>query len=163
MKLALTLAALAMVITVPYTEAQETVFIIRHAEKDVDGHDPGLTEAGRARSAAWAAMLTEAEIDLVITTDARRTQETGRIIAEALGVERAQFAMADVTGLIDALGFDYADDRVLVVGHTETIPSILSGLGRLDAIEMMQGDYANLYIFSPEAAENARLIHLRMP
>jgi len=163
MKGFLTIAASTVMLAGAPVESQETVFIVRHAEKELSGEDPGLTADGRARSAAWAAMLAQAEIAHVITTDAKRTRETGGIIAETLGVAQTQIAMTDVAGLLDALSFDHADDRILVVGHTETIPSILSGLGYLDLIEIDQSDYANLFVFNTGAGESSDLIHMRMP
>jgi len=143
--------------------AQEVLFIIRHAEKEVAGEDPGLTQDGRARSAAWASFLKYAEIDHVITTDARRSQQTGDIIAQALGLAQSQIPIQDVTGLIDALEFEHSDDRVLIVGHTETIPSILSRIGHPGTLQIDQEDFSNLFVFSPGAGEGARLIHMQMP
>mgnify|MGYP001554835021 CR=1 FL=1 len=88
----LVLAAMLLATSV---NAQEVLFIIRHAEKEVTGDDPGLTQEGRARSAAWASLLGHAEIDHVITTDARRSQQTGDIIAQVLGLAQTQIAMQD--------------------------------------------------------------------
>ncbi|MBF9057957.1 hypothetical protein HKCCSP123_02060 [Rhodobacterales bacterium HKCCSP123] len=156
----LVLAALLLATSV---NAQEVLFIIRHAEKEVAGEDPGLTQDGRARSASWASFLEHAEIDHVITTDARRSQQTGDVIAQALGLAQTQIAIQDVTGLIDALEFEHSEDRVLIVGHTETIPSILSRIGHPDTLEVDQEDYSNLFIFIPGAGEGARLIQMRMP
>jgi broad specificity phosphatase PhoE len=159
----LSVAIFAMIASAASVEAQEMVFVIRHAEKHGTGDDPGLTDAGRARANAWADLLSHADIAHVITTDAKRTRETGGIIAEALDVAQTQVAMTDVTGLVDLLGFDHADDRVLVVGHTETIPSILAGLGHLDLVEIDQNDYANLFIVMPASGGDQFLTHIRMP
>jgi broad specificity phosphatase PhoE len=156
----LVLAALLLTTAV---NAQEVLFFIRHAEKEVTGDDPGLTQEGRARSAAWASFLGHAEIDQVITTDARRSQQTGDIIAQVLGLAQTQIAMQDVTGLIDALEFEHSEDRVLIVGHTETIPSILFRIGHPDMLQIDQEDFSNLFVFTPGAGEGARLIHMQMP
>ena len=142
-------------------DAQEVVFVIRHAEKQDAGADPGLTEAGRMRANAWARMLGKAGVEFVVTTDARRTRETGGIIAESLGIAREEAPMADVAGLIDLLTFDHAEDKVLVVGHTETIPAILSHLGVAGTFEIDQDDYANMFIVTSRDDE-ARLVNLRM-
>jgi phosphohistidine phosphatase SixA len=143
--------------------AQERVFVIRHAEKQAGGDDPALTEAGRARARAWAAMLGDAGIDVVLTTDARRTRETGGLIAEALGTARAEVPMADVARVVDLLSFEHADDTALVVGHTETIPGILSGLGLFETVTLAQEEFATLYIVVPDKGGEPALITLHMP
>ena len=71
--------------------------------------------------------------------------------------------MADVAGLVDALEFDHADERVLVVARAETIPSILSGLGFPEKIEVSQDDYANLFLDLPMSDGRPELMRLVMP
>lgn len=141
----------------------EAVLTIRHAEKEASGEDPSLADEGRARAAAWPEMLSKAGIEHVITTDSRRTQETGSIFAELVGLGQTRIAMADVAGLVDALEFDHADERVLVVARAETIPSILSGLGFPEKIEVSQDDYANLFLDLPMSDGRPELMRLVMP
>ena len=66
--------------------AQEVVYLIRHAEKELSGNDPSITEQGRARAGAWAEVLQYVGLDVVFTSDAKRTQQTGQIIADKLGL-----------------------------------------------------------------------------
>lgn len=153
-------AALALLATT--APAQEAVFVIRHAEKAA-GEDPPLTEAGRLRAAAWAEMLQGAGIRQVITSDTWRTRETGAIIATALGTAQTEVDRRDIAGLVDLLGFDHEDERVLIVGHAETIPSILAGLGHAGTVEVSQADFASLFVLTPEEGGPARLIRLHMP
>lgn len=159
----LLLMTFAMIPTAMPAGAQEAVFIIRHAEKVATGEDPNLTDQGRERAVAWAGMLERAGIDHVITTSALRTRETGGIVADALDVDRTQVEIADVTGLVDLLAFDHAESRVLVVAHEETIPSILTGLGIANEIDVGPDDYANLFIVTTPDSEHPVLAHLRMP
>jgi phosphohistidine phosphatase SixA len=161
-RLAAGLAVAALTCAVTPSGAQEAVFVIRHAEKR-QGDDPELTVAGRARAVAWAGMLGPAGIDAVLTTEARRTRQTGAIIAGALDVGHAELPMADIAGLTDRLVFDHAEDRVLVVGHTETIPAILSGLGVPEAIEIGQEEFDRLFIVAFFEGGAPSLVALRMP
>ena len=142
--------------------AEGTVFVIRHGEKATDGNDPPLTDAGRERAANWAKMLQDVAIDVVITSDARRTRETGDILADALKVSRVEHPIADVAGLLDLITFDHEGDQVVIVGHTETIPSILSGLGVSEPLELDQADFARIFVVS-DPGEDASLISLWMP
>lgn len=147
----------------PAVRAQEMVFIIRHAEKAAQGDDPALTVAGRGRAAAWAAMLGDAGIDAIYNTDARRSRETGEIIAGLIGVETAELPLASSTGVVDLIAFDHAEDRVLVIAHTETIPSILGGLGVPGDVEIAEDDFANLFVVAFAASGDADVVRLRMP
>ena len=143
--------------------AQEAVFIIRHAEKELGGDDPSITEEGKARAAAWADMLQHVGLDVVFTSDAKRTQQTGEIIAAKLGLPLNSMNRADTAGLTDTLSFDYEEDVVLIVGHAETIPGILQNLGVSDNIEVDQTDFSNLFLLFQPGSDEPRLVRLRMP
>lgn len=162
---ALILAAALFAALAPFSpaEAQEMVFVMRHAEKEFTGADPHLSDAGRKRAHDWAAFLSNADIDIVINTDATRSRETGEIIAMSLDADRAEVPMADVTGLVDLLDFDHAADRVLVVAHTETIPAILQRLGAPEIAPIAADDYANMYVVVAADGPAASFVHLRMP
>ena len=157
------LLALCMLVSWPaLTKAQEKVLLIRHAEKEANDEDPALTEAGRMRAEAWADMFSDSDIQAVITTDARRTRETGMIIAGHLELERKEVATFDVLGLLDLLSFDHEDQTVLVVAHAETIPAILSALGSPKDVQIAQDDFTNLFVIIPSAQPGGVATHLRM-
>lgn len=156
----LALASALFAAAVPVV-AQEAVLIIRHGEKQA-GEDPGLTGAGRARAARWAVLAREAGIDAVLTSDARRTRETGTIIADTLGVSRAERPVDDTAGLVDLITFDHAEDTVLVVAHTETIPGLLAGLGVVEPVTVEQDDFASLFVVTGFEGDPV-LVRLRMP
>lgn len=147
----------------PPTSAQDAAYVIRHTEKELSGDDPAITEEGKARASAWAEMLAHVGLDVVFTSDAKRTQQTGAIIAEKLGLPLSSVNRADTAGLIDALSFDHEEDTVLVVGHTETIPGILENLGAFEDIDISQTDFANLFILLQPGVDESRLIRMRMP
>ncbi len=158
------LSTYLVVMTVSFAAAaQEAVYVIRHAEKELTGADPSISEEGKARAAAWAEMLQHVELDVVVTSDAKRAQETGNIIANRLGLPTHSVDRADTTGLTDVLSFDHEEDTVLVVGHAETIPGILESLGAFNEIAISQTDFANLFILLQPGADEPRLIRVRMP
>lgn len=143
--------------------AQVAVYVIRHGEKESSGADPALTEAGRDRAAAWAEMLRPSALKIVLTSDAKRTQETGGIIAGSLGIPHKALPLQDVAGLADLIEFDHDEDNVLIVGHAETIPGILSSLGSPTAVAISQDDFANLFVLVRLGTDEPQLIRLRMP
>ena len=152
------------VMSVSFSAAgQEAIYVIRHAEKELTGTDPSITEDGKKRAVAWAEMLQHVELDAVITSDAKRTQETGAIIANRLGLPTYSVDRADTAGLTDMLSFDHEEDVVLVVGHAETLPGILESLGAFNEITISQTDFANLFILLQPGTVEPRLIWVRMP
>lgn len=143
--------------------AQAAVYIIRHGEKEPSGADPALTETGRERAAAWAEMFKLSELNIILTSDAKRTRETGGIIAGSLGIPHKALPLQDVAGLTDLIEFDHEEDNVLIVGHAETIPGILSSLGSSATVEISQSDFANLFILVRQGTDAPQLTWLRMP
>lgn len=107
-------------------------------------------------------MLADAGVGKVFTSTARRTMETGGIIAEALGVETEALALNDVATLMDLLSFDHDEDRVLIVGHTETIPRILAELDASEPVDMPADDFARLFVVFPNG-DGTVLVDMRMP
>jgi broad specificity phosphatase PhoE len=156
------ISALLIVATGLPVEAQERVFVIRHAEKEA-GDDPGLTPAGVHRAQRWAEMLRDAGLDAVIHTDAARTRLTGTIIAEALALEPVEVGRTDVVGLVDLLAFDFEDADVLVVAHSETIPAIVERLGGGPGAKVAPDDFASLFVLGPASAGARDVMRLHMP
>lgn len=143
--------------------AQEAVYLIRHGEKELSGTDPVLTPEGRQRAADWAEMLRNVGLDAIITSDALRTQETGGIIANALGLEINALPKGDVAGLVDSLEFDHEEETVLIVAHAETIPQILEYMGVLEDVAIDQSEFGNLYVVLRSSSDSPTYIHLLMP
>jgi broad specificity phosphatase PhoE len=143
--------------------SQEVAFVIRHAEKESVGKDPALTAAGRGMAQDWSNMLKESGVEIVIHTDARRSRETGNIIASELGVEQAEVSMADIAGLFDLLTFDYDDQNVLIIAHTETIPTILARMGVQHKVDIATEDYRNLFLVTSGPNDQRVLTQLRLP
>ena len=143
--------------------AQAAIYVIRHGEKEPSGADPALTATGREQAAAWAEMFEFSALKIVLTSDAKRTRETGGIIAGSLGIPQKALPLQDVAGLADLIEFDHEEDNVLIVGHAETIPGILSNLGSSATVEISQSDFANLFILVRQGTDEPQLMRLRMP
>jgi broad specificity phosphatase PhoE len=133
----------------PSAPAQEVVYLIRHAEQALEGYDPPLTEAGHQRAKALAAILRDAEIDVIYTSQYRRTNQTGEAIARALDIPLETMSRCDVEGLVTRLRTRHADDSVLIVSHSGIIPLILREFGYLQYVSISKADYDNLLIVLP--------------
>jgi len=143
----LTLLLLTAITTVP---SAKTIVLVRHAEK-LAGDDPGLSVAGEARAMALARALRNADITHIITTQLRRTKLTAAPLATAEDIEitvvevdyDASQHIKDVTRVIA----DLPDDaNVLVVGHSNTIPHIVTALGGPPMSDFAHEEYSTMFI-----------------
>ena len=114
--------------------AQPTVFVVRHAERadggttnTMMGNDPELSEAGHARAAALAATLKDAGVMAIYATEFKRTQQTAAPLAKALGITVTTVSSKDTPALLERI--KAATGNVLVVGHSNSIPDVVKGLG----------------------------------
>jgi phosphohistidine phosphatase SixA len=128
----------------------QTVFLVRHAER-ADGagggaamkaSDPDLSTAGHARAESLAAMLKDAGIVAIFASDKKRAQQTGAPLAKALGLTVE--AVPDTTATIAKV--KAAKGNVLIIGHSNTVPEIVKGLGVATPVTIGEPDYDNLFV-----------------
>ncbi len=134
------------------------IIAVRHAEKLEVDPDPALSEAGAARAAALAALLADAGIERVLSTDYVRTRETARPTAEAAGVDVELYDPTDIPGLARTL-LDAPERAILVVGHSNTTPALVEALTGEPAEFMPDDEYDRLYRVrvSPDGAVRAEV------
>ena len=145
-------AVLMLAVSVADAAAQPVVFLVRHAERadagmaaaKVAGADPDLSGAGLARANSLAAMLKDARLRTVITTEFKRTKQTGGPVATGAGVPLTVIDSKDVAGLLKKVRA--STGNVVVVGHTNTLPEILKGLGVTEPITIAEDEYDSLFV-----------------
>jgi phosphohistidine phosphatase SixA len=143
----------------------QSVFIVRHAERadaatkggSMMGTDPELSEAGRARAASLATMLKDAGITAIFTTQYKRTKQTAEPLAKALGVTITEVNAKELAGLPEKIRAQAGN--VLVVGHSNTVPETLKGLGIESAPSLGESEYDNLFIIT--RGEKPTMVRLR--
>ena len=134
-----------------------TIVLVRHAEKEA-GEDPGLTPEGQQRALRLAERYADERLSAVYTTDTRRTRATAAPTAAAHELQVAVYDPADVASLAKRLLQTPAGQTVLVVGHSNTIPSLVNALvpgAGLAAID--ESDFSNLFVVRVAAKGSARL------
>jgi broad specificity phosphatase PhoE len=155
-------ALLSVGMTMP-AYAQKLVFVVRHAERADGGAmqmqaqtDPPLSAAGEARALKLAKMLGDAGIQAIFATEYRRTQDTAKPLATKLGLTIRQFPLRDTAALLAALRKDAANDIVLIIGHSNTVPAILKALGGSD-VAIADDEYDNLFVLVPATGAMTRI------
>jgi phosphohistidine phosphatase SixA len=127
---------------------QIVVYVVRHAEKLVSPDapkDPPLTELGSLRAAALARAIDAPALVAVYATPFARTKGTAAPAAEAAGLPISEYAPDDTIGLVAKIR-SAGSGRVLVVGHSNTVPEIVKALGVMDPIALGDGDYGDLFV-----------------
>lgn len=147
--------------------AQPLVFVVRHAERADAGSggattiatDPDLSDAGRARAESLAAALKDAKITAIFVTPYKRTRQTAEPLAKALGVQPTEIDAKDIGSLIEKV--KAASGNVVVVGHSNTVPDVLTRLGVEDAPKLADADYDNLFVVIKGSKPSLLRLHFR--
>jgi broad specificity phosphatase PhoE len=164
-----TACALVLSVAVPVA-AEQTIFLVRHAEKaatppagpapkSMMADDPPLSAAGKARAAKLAALLASADVKHIFTTEYRRTRETAAPLASRLKLQPVMSASKDPDPLVERVLQLKAN--VLIVGHSNTLPELLKKLGVKQPVTIADDDYDSLFIVVRPATGVPTLIRLR--
>ncbi|NND89086.1 MAG: histidine phosphatase family protein [Flavobacteriaceae bacterium] len=115
--------------TTETNEQISTYYLIRHAEKNRASEtpeDPELNEMGIARAERWKSYFDSIPLDLVYSTDYRRTQETAAPIAKMKDLTVRSY---DPKNLYDSKFQRETEGKlVLVVGHSNTTPAFVNSI-----------------------------------
>lgn len=145
----------------------QSVFVVRHAERadtaagasPMMASDPDLSDAGRARAQSLAAMLKDAGVTAIFTTQYKRTRQTAEPLAKALGLEVTVVNANDMAGLIEKV--KAASGNVLVVGHSNTVGDVVAKLGVADPPKVGDNDYDNLFVVVGREKPTLLRLHYR--
>jgi phosphohistidine phosphatase SixA len=153
--------AIAVFLTAVPAQSQEAIFLVRHAERLDDSIDSPLSPDGRARAADLAAMLRDARISAIFVTEFQRTRDTGKPLADQLGLPLKPISALDPAGLVKAVRALGPAARVLIVGHSDTLPGILELLGVTEVKKIAREEYDNLFVVLPSGKAAPIFVRLR--
>jgi broad specificity phosphatase PhoE len=140
-----------------------TVLIVRHAEKASEAEDSPLTEAGVQRAQALVGVAADAGVSAIYTTQFKRNRDTAQPLAARLGVAATEVPVnlqnpSDYGKMLAKNILEkHSGQTVVVIGHGNTIGSIVEGLTGQAA---PPGDiqYSDLFIVTVPPAGPARVI-----
>jgi broad specificity phosphatase PhoE len=155
------LVMLFCMVLIPAADAQQMVYIVRHGEKLDDSKDPPLSPAGEARAARLGQMLASSGVKVIYTTQYRRSIHLAAPIARALNIAPSVHPAGDTPGLLKRITAQGPDEVVLVVGHSNTIPAILTGLGHTGEVKIEETEFDNLFVLVPKAQGAPALVCLK--
>lgn len=168
------LAALAAVFVVGLaiwllaSASTTTIIVMRHAEKAaLPAEDPPLSAVGEARAQTLAQILGQApeefRIQGIFVSEFRRTQDTVRPLANRLGVPVIVVPAADISTVADRARDEYRGGRVLIVGHSNTVPEIVEKLSGHKVPAMAETEYGIVYVVALPRFSRASVTRFYFP
>jgi broad specificity phosphatase PhoE len=152
---------------VPIREAT-TIIVVRHAEKSADDpRDPSLSESGQERAGDLSAALKNAQVTDIYTTQYKRTRQTAEPLARQFGISIVERPITSANAgtypreLAREILTRSAGKVVLVVGHSNTVPDIVSALSGRPVPAMTDAEYDHAFIVVVPASGSPRLFQLR--
>ena len=124
------------------------IYLIRHAEKDrtdLKNKNPHLNELGKSRALKWVEVFKNIELNKIYSTNYYRTIETVTPLSKNLNLKISIYSPSKFNYkdfLLDNYG-----NKVLVVGHSNTIPNFVNRLINDDFyVQINDLNNSNLYM-----------------
>lgn len=143
-----------------HAPAVTTVVLVRHAEKDGDGRDPGLSDAGLRRAERLAHVLHDLPIAAVYASEFARTAATVAPLCRERHLEPVAVPAADVRALAARLRREHLGGTVVVCGHSNTVPALAKALGVADVPAIDEAEFDHLLVVTIDA-DGAHALALR--
>lgn len=129
----------------------KTIYIVRHAEKQLVGNDPELAYVGGVRAQKLAQILEDQEIRHIFSTDYKRTRLTAVPTANDAGLEIQTYDPKNHDQLVKQLRS--LEGNILVVGHSNTVSQLanyfVGGSEKFDDLTDLEYDF--IYIVKLES------------
>ena len=151
----------------------QTVFLVRHAEKEAEPRaDPPLKKEGAARAVELARILGDAGVKTIITSQFVRTKSTAEALATKSGVTATTISLKlnpsnprliaeeSTREVVNKL-LEKPGENALVVGHSNSIPDVIKMLGGDVVPTIDEQKFNDLFVVTIYAKGKARVTHLK--
>lgn len=139
-------ALLALVAAACATTARESEspgwYVMRHLEK-AEGQDPGLSEAGQRNAERLVGWFADDPPAAIYVSATRRARETAGPLAAQLGLTPKDYDPRDTPALLARARAEAG--TVLIVGHSNTVPEIVAGLGGARPADLAETDFGDIF------------------
>jgi broad specificity phosphatase PhoE len=121
-----------------------TLLIVRHAERL--GSQDQLSEAGLTRAEELLHVAAEVSLAAIYTSDTNRARQTAKPLASALGLTPVVLPAEPATTLVTHIFVNHRGRTVLVVGHSNTVPQIISAAGGPTLANLPEDEFDRLFV-----------------
>ncbi len=142
---------------------ETTVILVRHAEKSDEpgNNNPNLSASGTERAQILAHILINAGVTDVYATQYLRTQQTVRPLADRLGLQVNEIDARNTAELARRVKSDRPGGVMLVAGHSNSVPEIISAIGGEQPPAIPDSEYDNLFVVTVSPWRGTRVLRLK--
>ena len=146
-----------------FTRPVTTVILVRHAEKKIEpsNPDPDLAPEGEERARELSRMLSGAGVNAIFVTQFKRTQQTTKPLSEATGVAVTIVDAKQPDEIVKQIVTNHRGQTVVVAGHNNTVPAIVSELSGQTFPVIPESEYDNMYIVTVYRFGKAKVVKLK--
>lgn len=144
------------------TDTATTFILVRHAETTGIGSNPDLSASGIARAEELRRVLSNVALGAVYSTNFNRTMQTAQPVADDKSLSITMYDPFNPSAFADELLVDHHAGVVLVVGHSNTTPSLLNTLvGANIYQDFPEMEYDNLFVVTVFEKGRSDVVHLK--
>lgn len=140
--------ALTSCMTVVTRQAGPDVYVVRHLHTPKDVKDPDLTPLGRDYALRLRDWLAQKPPTAIFVSNTKRAKQTAAPTAERYRVIPIVYDPSDTKGLLASIRQQRG--TVLVVGHSNTVPDIVAGLGGERPTPLSHEDFGEVWYLRGE-------------
>ncbi len=120
-----------------------SLYLIRHAEKQIDKDDPTLTQCGKFRAKQLASILENAKIKKIYSTRFKRTMAT----ASPLALQQKLAINSYAPNKLEQLAWQLIKEKenAVVFGHSNTTPQLAELLSQTKVESISEKQYRGIY------------------
>lgn len=143
------LIMLTACVTPTAVRPQPNIYVMRHLHTPEGVTDPDLTAEGLRYAAAVSDWFRRDPPDVIYVSSPKRARQTAEPLARRLNLTPKIYDPRDTPGLIAAVRAETG--TVLIVGHSNTVPDIVAGLGGERPGPLVHADFGDIWhIAGPE-------------
>lgn len=128
----------------PCDGAATTILVVRHADRA--GQADSLTTAGVWRAEILAHVAGAAGVKAIYHSDTRRTRQTAEPLAKELGLTPIVYTTKENDTLVERIFAEHEGETVLVVGHSNTVPTIIATAGGPKIADLPDDEFDKLFV-----------------
>ncbi|NNF15493.1 MAG: histidine phosphatase family protein [Gammaproteobacteria bacterium] len=145
------------------------IYLVRHAEKETTSSDPELSVQGKRRAAALNRFLANEPIDVLLSSDYRRTKATLKPLALRHNLDIKIYDAGNPAALVAKVLDQYAGKRMVIAGHSNTVPDLagrFQSSGELNFVtraDLDHDEYERIFVVIIPGQGSATLLELAYP
>jgi broad specificity phosphatase PhoE len=123
-----------------------TLILVRHADRE--GNQDALSAAGLIRARELVHVGERLELSAIYQSNTVRSRDTAAPLAAALGLVPIERPANDAVALVDEVLAEHRGQRVLVVGHGNTVPQMIAAAGGPVLPDIAHDEFDRLFVLT---------------